>query len=80
MNSRERPKLGDRVEFTYRGRGLTRVGKIIAVDGPGVYFKVETDHTKHRVRREWDGDKLVLHVPLSKIKRIIPMEECRNER
>ncbi len=75
MSKQGRPKIGDRVEFAYRGRELTRVGKIVAVDGSGVYFKVETDHTKYRVRREWDGDKLVLHVPLSKIKRIIPMEE-----
>jgi len=74
MNSRERPKLGDWVEFKYRTREYTRVGKIIAVASSGVHFTIETDHTIYRSRRDWDGDRLILHVPLSKIKRIIPAE------
>lgn len=75
MNKRERPKLGDTVEFINRGH--TRVGKIVAVDGLGVYFVIESDHTKYAIRRGWDLDKKRIHIPLSKIKKIIPPKEAK---
>ena len=58
----EKPKNGDRVEFTYRR--LPRMGTVIAVAETGFYFVIETPNTKRMTRRR-------LRIPLSKIIRIL---------
>lgn len=73
MSKQERPKLGDRIEF--RRRGVLRVGTIVAVASPGVYFTVEMDHPKAGVRRVWDMGKQQIRMGLSRIARIVPKEE-----
>ena len=72
MSKQKRPKLDDRVEFQYRGR--LRVGTVIAVATPGVYFIVEMDHPKQGVRRTWDMEKQQIRIGLSRIVRIISKE------
>ena len=74
MSKRERPVLGDTVEF--KTGGHNRIGKIVAVAVTKTHFTVETDHFRSvRFRGHWTTDKLRLRVPLSRIVRIIPKEE-----
>ena len=72
MGLTRRPRLDDVVEFSTRG--LIRVGRIIAVDETGFYFRIETLHTKHSIHRNWHKGKAELRIPLSRIKRILPEE------
>jgi len=59
---KERPKVGDRVEYQSNG---VRVGEIIAVDEIGVHFAITTPiGWKHRYRK----------IGLSAIIRILPAE------
>ena len=67
---KERPKVGDRVEFKYRG---VLTGKVHAVAETGVHFMIEMPK-KHRLKYRLIG--------LSTIIRILPKstnkgEECQ---
>jgi len=66
---KERPKVGDRVEFRSRG---VRIGTVIAVAKTGVHFRIETPFTT--VRKPWDiGCKQrQLRISLGAIIRILP--------
>lgn len=74
---KRRPKVGDRVEFTYRRRSKKR-GKVIAIAETGVHYMVETPRSPRR-SGEWSYEGAMynpeltkLRVPLSKIIRILP--------
>ena len=60
---KERPKVGEYVEFRYRR--LPRTGKIVTVAETGVHFVIKTLKTKSM------NSKHVL-IPLSQIIRILP--------
>lgn len=56
-----RPKVGDRVEFRYRG---LKIGEIIAVAVTGVHFLIKYPSSKYKYTRRLIG--------INKIIRILP--------
>jgi len=61
VNRMDRPRLGDRVEFL--GRGVVRVGRVVAVAVTGVHFSVELEQPGRRTLRK---------ITLSSVIRILP--------
>ena len=62
---RERPKVGDRVEFYSRGR---RVGRVVGLAETGYHFLIEMPFPLARDGKAWR------RIPLSAIIRILPGE------
>ena len=60
---KERPKVGDQVEFRYYQ--LRRKGKIVTVAETGVHFVIKSSKTKSLKVKH-------IRVPLSRIIRIVP--------
>ncbi len=71
---KERPKVGDRVEFrSQRAREYgVRIGTVIAVAETGVHFRIETPFTTARKPWESECNQRQLRIPLSAIIRILP--------
>lgn len=59
---KERPKVGDRVEF--RTYGMARIGKVFAVAETGVHFLIEAPEFRGKYRK----------IGLDGIIRILPRE------
>lgn len=68
VQKKQRPKIGDRVEFLYHGG--VRIGRIIAMDEIGVHFLIEFS--------TWRGYKQA-RIGLAAIVKILPKEEPKKE-
>ena len=68
---KERPKVGDRVEFNCRG---VRIGTVVAIAETGVHFLVETPFTSPIARRPLDigSNQKNLRISIDNIIRILP--------
>ena len=66
---KERPKVGDRVEFWSGG---VRIGTVVAVAETGVHFRIEVPFTSKMRRRPYDSEFKYLRISINAITRILP--------
>jgi hypothetical protein len=65
---KERPKVGDRVEFWRRG---VQIGTVVAVAETGAHFLIELPFTSRMERKPWDSECKQLRVGIDAIIRIL---------
>jgi len=71
---KERPKVGDRVEFQARG---VRIGTVVGiVTETGIHFLIETPFTAKMRRKPWESELKLLRISIVAIIRILPEVSC----
>lgn len=65
---KERPKIGDRVKFRYRG---LKTGKVIAVAVTGVHFLIEMSGYRYKHMRRLIGINAIIEI-LPEVEPILP--------